>query len=122
MTPRRRTLLIAWLLPLLCLRALLPTGFMLSTDTGLSMVLCSGGFYKTLSASSDEQPGAPAASADTPCLFALAATTGPTPTVIATTDFVPHAVGSLPPFQLDHFLSRPLIRAQQSRAPPSFLV
>ena len=43
------TKLIWWLLPLFALRGLVPAGFMLdASHGGLSMVICSGGVYKTV--------------------------------------------------------------------------
>ena len=128
MNRRHLPALTAWLLPLLCLRAFLPAGFMpATTEAGLQLVLCNGGYYQThyqtLPASSAGHDGQPAAphGAGGPCLFAMAATTtGPAPAIQAFVDIVPAVGDSTPPFHLDHSLSRPLQRAQQSRAPPAF--
>jgi hypothetical protein len=130
---RRQHTLTAWLLPLLCLRALLPTGFMpVVSEAGWQIVVCSGSAYQPSSqlpskavaitknvASDSNHSNQKRQTGDGPCVFALSATSAPIP-FISAADFAQSLTHSYLQTADEWLLSRPLIRAQQSRAPPFF--
>jgi hypothetical protein len=126
---RRQHTLIAWLLPLLCLRALLPAGFMpVLTESGWQVVLCSGSAYQSNTAQPPAGQSAAKASqtdhtrsphvSDGACLFAVSAASAPIP-FVPPMELANPVDQSLIRITREQLLARPLIRAQQSRAPPS---
>jgi hypothetical protein len=77
-TRRRLHLVLTLLLPLLTLRALLPTGYMVSAaQDGPRIVMCSAGLLAWHAAADDARHQHPAAAED--CLFAHAAVSAPPP-------------------------------------------
>jgi hypothetical protein len=130
---RRLHILTAWLLPLLCLRALLPVGFMpVVTESGWQIVMCSGSAYQSRGqaigkaattnksdAGDSNHSNQQKQTSDGPCVFAISAATAPIP-FVAATDFAPSFDRSYLRISGEWMIARPLIRAQQSRAPPQY--
>jgi hypothetical protein len=116
MSRRRAEFWMLWLLPLLVMRLLLPTGVMPARSThGVALVLCSIQHLR----SAPDQGHAPA-HADALCPFAAAATPAPPATLI-----LPAPAGSLSTLsplaceaQCSGKTGAP--RSQLARAPPSF--
>jgi hypothetical protein len=126
-----------WILPLLLLRALIPTGFMLAPDAGgLSLVFCSAATPQSALANAavqgeghaghhvghdnDPRPGdhASASQHNAPCPFSLAA--------IAAAGDVPYfvSIAAIPVDEPFEFFSAPTssagpLRADPIRGPPS---
>jgi hypothetical protein len=126
MTSHRKSNLIWLLLPLLALRALVPAGFMLDASSdGLSMVICSGGVYKTVSVDHGDQApvtdhGQQTQHGDSICPFAVAATGAPAPSALPMVLGALSAIGIVANDVAEfHSLFGPS-RVQQSRAPPYF--
>lgn len=117
LTRRRLHLVLALLLPLLALRALLPTGYMPVTEGGeLRFALCSAGLAGP---ATDE---APAGDQQLPpnsdsCPFALASAMAPPPVATWHAPVLQAATGPVVPRSAP--LARPSIdRAQTPRGPP----
>jgi hypothetical protein len=114
MTRRRAEFWILWLLPLLVMRQLLPTGVMPARGThGVALVLCSSQHLRSA-------PDQGHAHADAPCPFAAAAT-GAAPAADLNQARVDCRL-SLAPLALEG-QCRGLTgsaRSQRARAPPSF--
>jgi Protein of unknown function (DUF2946) len=122
---------LAWLLPLLLLRALLPVGFMLSwSDAGLRIVMCSGSGPLPTHVPTVEEQQHPGDShrgggqhehsrADNAalCPFAVAGTSGALPSfdaVVAFAATVSHRIRGLPAFDL----AIPAVLIDRIRGPP----
>jgi hypothetical protein len=138
MNHRRLHTLTAWLLPLLCLRALMPAGFMpVVTESGWQVVLCSGSAYQSTVQSAGQDDASNASNkasasehlnhqkqtgheniSDGSCVFAVSAASAPIP-FVAATEFAHSFDIPVTRITREWLLARPLIRAQQSRAPPS---
>src|SRR5215831_12172654 len=118
-----RTHSLSWLLlALIALRGLVPTGYMIdATQEGVSIVVCDSGIYKDSAPTHhphhhDQGSGKHDHSI---CPFAVAATSGPTPSLPLAIFDAAGAVDRI--HSVDEFpagLSGPS-RAQQPRAPPS---
>lgn len=132
-------LLSLWILPLLALRALIPTGFMLSVDAGqLQLMFCPSGVVQPLGApkaikqqahaehhagmhhggEADQASQSHTADDNAPCPFSLVAS--------ATTCDIPYLAGAAdaPRDERFEFLSAPTfrvgpVRADRIRGPPS---
>lgn len=113
MTRRRAEFWLLWLLPLLVMRLLLPTGVMPARgDHGFALILCSPQHQHAA-------PDSGRAHADAPCPFAAAATVAPP----ASVQRAPYALTGrstliLPP--APRTAPAVLARSQRARAPPSF--
>jgi hypothetical protein len=125
MTSQRKFKLTWLLLPLFVLRGLVPAGFMIDTSSnGLSMVICSGGVYKTVMVDHGDQApvtdhGQQTQHGDSICPFAAAATGAPPSNDVPMLFGV--SVGGAAISHVDQFHSSfGPSRTQQSRAPPSF--
>ncbi|HEY3732145.1 MAG TPA: hypothetical protein VGL28_12875 [Steroidobacteraceae bacterium] len=113
MTRRRADFWLLWVLPLLVMRLLLPTGVMPARgDHGFALILC--GVQHQHAA-----PDSGRTHADTPCPFAAAATVAPPASIqlapwapaASSTPIIAPALGGVPTV---------LARSQRARAPPSF--
>lgn len=123
-----------WILPLLALRALIPTGFMLSVDAGrLQLMFCPSGVVQPLDApqvhaehhtgmhhggAADQASPAHTADDNAPCPFSLVASAAPSD--------IPYLAGAVgaPRDESFEFLSAPTfrvgpVRADRIRGPPS---
>ncbi|HEY1724440.1 MAG TPA: hypothetical protein VGF89_03380 [Steroidobacteraceae bacterium] len=113
MTRCRAEFWLLWLLPLLVMRLLLPTGVMPARgDHGFALILCSVEHPHAA-------PDSGRAHADAPCPFAAAATLAP-PASVALTPCVLWSGSELVLAPAPCSASSVLTRSQQARAPPSF--
>lgn len=122
-TRRRLHLAIALLLPLMVLRAMLPTGYMPVTENGtLRIAMCSDGLYRAAVSTVGDRasdPGdheLPSGSSD--CAFANAALNAPPPAATLAAVSIDSDAGAV----LAHAAptrSVALVRVQSARGPPS---
>ena len=120
LTRSRRRWIAAWLLPALCLRALIPVGFMPGSHTGfgVSLKLCDG--MDMSHGMGGSGSGGQGAHHEAPCAFAASALSAPPPSLPVTLHHVSESVCAM---RAESFSTAMTIlpRAQSPRGPPSLI-
>jgi hypothetical protein len=115
-------LVIALLLPLMVLRAMLPTGYMPVAENGaFRIALCSDGIYPTATDhSSDESTGSGHEQSSTSgsCAFANSAAGAPPPAALQSIVAIEIDAGTIPASAAPT-RSASIVRVQSARGPPS---
>jgi hypothetical protein len=124
LTRYRRRWITAWLLPALCLHALIPVGFMPGSHAGFGAVLklCDGlGLAMDMGHSQHgSTPGGQAAHHEGPGAFAASALSGPPPSLPITLHHVSESVCAARAESISTAMTV-LPRAQSPRGPPSLI-
>jgi hypothetical protein len=118
-----RKWVVAWLLPVLCLRALIPVGFMPAAHAGLgaALQLCDGHESHIVGGHhhGDPTPDGHGDHHDAPCAFSASAASAPPPTLLFTSHAVLESIRATECAESVSTALTVLPRAQSPRGPPS---
>jgi hypothetical protein len=119
LTRSRRHWIAAWLLPALCLHALIPVGFMPGSHAGFgaALKLCDGQGMDMGHSKDGSLPGGPGAHHEATCAFAASALSAPPPSVPVTSHHVSESVCATCAESISTAMTV-LPRAQSPRGPP----